>query len=204
MRWQHCGGSSPFLGTSSLVDPTAATPVALSATIHNFTIALSDVDRGVYETLALKLARHPSESAEFLVTRLLAYCLEYAEGIAFSRGLSEPEQPALAVRDLTGALRGWIDVGAPDAARLHKAGKAAPRVVVYTHRDPAQLRRQLEGEKIHRPEALELYAIDPDVIAGLVQRLERRMSLDLSVTDRHLFLSVGDATLSGAVERINL
>lgn len=178
--------------------------MALSATIHNFTIALSDVDRGVYETLALKLARHPSESAEYLVTRLLAYCLEYAEGIAFSRGLSEPEQPALAVRDLTGVLQAWIDVGAPDAARLHKAGKAAPRVVVYTHRDPAVLLRQLEGEKIHRPEALELYAIDRALVAALVERLERRMSFDLSVTDQHLFLSIGDITLSGDVVRIRL
>jgi uncharacterized protein YaeQ len=178
--------------------------VALSATIHNFTIGLSDVDRGVYETLALKLARHPSESAEYLVTRLLAYCLEYAEGIAFSRGLSEPEQPALAVRDLTGVLKSWIDIGSPDAARLHKAGKAAPRVAVYTHRDPALLQRQLAGEKIHRPEALELYAIDPALIGGLVQRLARRMAFDLSVTDRHLYLSLGEATLSGTVERFRL
>ena len=178
--------------------------MALGATIHHFDIVLSDVDRGVYETLALKLARHPSESAEYLVTRLLAYCLEYAEGIAFSRGLSEPEQPALAVRDLTGVLQAWIDVGAPDAARLHKAGKAAPRVVVYTHRDPAVLLRQLAGEKIHRPEALELYAFDPALVAGLVQRLERRMSLELSVTDRHLFISSGDVTLEGAVERLRL
>jgi uncharacterized protein YaeQ len=178
--------------------------LALSATIHNFTIGLSDVDRGVYETLALKLARHPSESAEYLVTRLLAYCLEYAEGIAFSRGLSEPDEPALSVRDLTGTLKSWIDVGSPDAARLHKAGKAAPRVVVYTHRDPAQLQRQLEGEKIHRPEALELYAVDRDLIAELVRRLERRMQFDLSVTDGHLFLSMGDITLSGAVQRFRL
>lgn len=167
-------------------------------------VELADVDRAVYESLELKVARHPSESAEHLVARVLAYCLEYAEGIAFSRGLSESDQPALSVRDLTGALKVWIDIGSPDAARLHKAGKAAPRVVVYTHKDPAQLRRQLEGEKIHRPEALELYAIDREIIAGLVERLERRMAFDLSVTDRHLFISVGGGTLSGAVQSIRL
>jgi len=178
--------------------------VALSATIYNFSVQLSDVDRGVYESLALKAARHPSESGEYLVTRVLAYCLEYAEGIAFSRGLSDADEPALSVRDLTGALKVWIDVGAPDAARLHKAGKAAPRVAVYTHRDPLVLQRQLAGEKIHRPDALELYSIDRDVVAGLVRRLERRMSFDLSVTDRHLFISVGDDTLSGSVERIEI
>jgi uncharacterized protein YaeQ len=178
--------------------------VALSATIYNFEIRLSDVDRGVYETLALKLARHPSESATHLLTRMLAYCLEFAEGIGFSRGISEPEEPALSVRDLTGALKVWIDIGSPDAARLHKAGKAAPRVAVYTHKDPAQLLQQLAGERIHRADALELYAIDRELIAGLAQRLERRMAMDISVTDRHLFLSVGDATLSGPVERLQL
>jgi uncharacterized protein YaeQ len=178
--------------------------LALGATIHHFTIGLSDVDRGVYETLEFKAARHPSESAEYLITRVLAFCLEYAEGIAFSRGLSDSDEPVLSVRDLTGVLKLWIDVGAPDAARLHKAGKAAPRVVVYTHRDPAQLQRQLEGQRIHRSAALELYAIDRDVIAGLVKRLERRMAFDLSVTDRHLFVSVGDMTLSGTVVRILL
>ena len=178
--------------------------MALSATIYNFSIQLSDVDRAVYEALALKLARHPSESGEFLVTRLLAYCLEFAEGIGFSRGISEPDEPALSVRDLTGALKVWIDVGSPDAARLHKAGKAAPRVAVYSHRTPAQIRHQLAGERIHRGEALELYAIDRGLIAGLVQRLERRMAIAVSVTDRHLFLSVGDMTLSGAVDRVRL
>ena len=178
--------------------------MALSATIYNFSIQLSDVDRGAYEALALKVARHPSESEEYLLTRVLAYCLEFAEGIAFSRGLSNADEPALSVRDLTGALKVWIDVGSPDAARLHKAAKAAPRVVVYTHRDPAHIQRQLAGERIHRGEALELYAIDREVIAGLVKRLERRMTFDLSVTDRHLFVSVGDATLSGDVTRIAL
>jgi len=178
--------------------------LALSATIYNFSIQLSDVDRGVYEALALKVARHPSESEAHLLTRVLAYCLEFAEGIGFSRGISEPDAPALSVRDLTGALKVWIDIGSPDAARLHKAGKAAPRVAVYTHKDPALLRQQLAGERIHRADALELYAIDRGLLAGLVQRLERRMQFDLSVTDRHLFLSVGDATLSGDVTRIAL
>jgi uncharacterized protein YaeQ len=178
--------------------------MALTATIYTFSIQLSDVDRGVYETLSLKAARHPSESAEHLVTRVLAYCLEFAEGIAFSRGISDPGEPALSVRDLTGALKTWIDIGSPDAPRLHKAGKAAPRVAVYTHKDPALLQRQLEGEKIHRPEALELYAIDRELVAALVRVLERRMQFDLSVTDRHLFISIGNDTLSGDVSRIAL
>src|SRR5918997_4520707 len=116
--------------------------MALTATIHNFDIQLSDVDRGVYESLALRVARQPSETEEYLLTRVIAYCLEYAEGIAFSKGLAEPDEPPIAVRDLTGALKVWIDIGAPDAARLHKASKAAGRVALYTHKDPAQIVRQ--------------------------------------------------------------
>jgi uncharacterized protein YaeQ len=176
--------------------------VALTATIYKLEIDLSDNDRQVYESLALQAARHPSESEAYFLTRILAYALEYTEGIEFSRGgLSEPDEPAIVVRDLTGALRAWIEVGAPDAARLHKASKASPRVAAYLHRDPAQLLNQLKGERIHRAEAIELYAIDRDLIASLVDRLDRRMAFTLSVADRELFISIGADTLSGPVTR---
>ncbi len=174
--------------------------MALGATIHHFDVALSDADRGVYEALEFKAARHPSETAEALVARVLAYCLEFTEGIAFSRGLADPDEPMIAVRDLTGALQTWIEVGAPDAARLHKAGKAAQRVAVYTGR-PDRVRQILAGEKIHRADALELFAIDRGLLDGLVKRLERRMKLDLSVTGGHVFVSLGSESVDGAVER---
>ena len=104
--------------------------MALNSTVYHFDVQLSDVDRGVYEALSLRVARHPSETEEYLVTRVLAYALEYAEGIAFSKGLADPDEPAIVVRDLTGAVQVWIEIGAPDAERLHKASKASPRVVV--------------------------------------------------------------------------
>ena len=173
--------------------------MALTATMHHMEVALSDVDRGVYETLVLRAARQPSETAEYLLTRVLAYCLEYCEGLAFTAGLAEPDEPAMAVRDLTGALLTWIDIGAPDAARLHKASKAVPRVVVYTHKDPAALLRQLAEAHIHRAEALEIYALDRALLATLAERLERRMVLALAVTDRHLYVTLGETTLTGVV-----
>ena len=117
--------------------------MALTATIYTFDIELADSDRHVYESLALRVARHPSESEGYLLTRVLAYALEFTDGIEFSRGLFEPDAPAIAIRDLTGAIRSWIDIGMPDASRLHRAGKAAARVAVYTHKDPALLVRQL-------------------------------------------------------------
>src|SRR5215475_6202906 len=97
--------------------------MALTATIYNFDIQLSDVDRGVYETLSLRVACHPSETEEYLVTRVLAYCLEYAEGIAFGKGLSEPNEPAMTIRDMSGALASWVEVGSPDAERLHRRAR---------------------------------------------------------------------------------
>lgn len=177
--------------------------MALTATIYNFDIDLADTDRQVYESLALRVARHPSESEEYLVARLLAYLLEFAEGIEFSRGVSDPDEPTIAVRDLTGAIKSWIDIGTPDAARLHKASKAADRVAVYTHKAPAQYLKQLAGEKIHRAEALELYAIDRELVNGLVARLERRVAFSLSVTDHELYLSIGEDNLTGTVARLN-
>ena len=173
--------------------------MALGATMYVFEVRLADADRGVYQTLTMRMARHPSETAEYLVTRLLAYCLEYTEGIALSKGLSDPDEPALSVRDLTGALQTWIEVGAPDAERLHKAAKAAPKVVVYVHRDVEQLLARLAGERIHRSSALRIQAVDRELLAALVERLERRMDFDLAVSERTLYLSLGEETLTGVV-----
>lgn len=178
--------------------------MALTSTMYAFQVALANVDRGVYESLEFRMAMHPSESSEYFVARLLAYCLEYTEGIAFSRGISDPDEPPLSVRDLTGSLKVWIELGAPDAARLHKASKAAPRVAIYTHRDPASLRRQWEGEKIHRAEQIELYAIERELIDAIAEKLDRRMKVELSVTDGTLFVNVAGSTLSGTVQRVSV
>lgn len=178
--------------------------MSLTATIYNIQIDLADSDRGVYESLDLRVARHPSESEEYLVTRVLAYCLEYREGIAFTKGVSDPDEPALTVRDLTGALEVWIEIGTPDGPRLHKASKASPRVVVYTHKDPTQFLRNLEGARIHRAEALEIYAVDRPLVAALATRLDRRMDFALSVADAEITISIGKDTLTGATKRLLL
>ena len=178
--------------------------MALTATIYNFDIDLADSDRGVYETLALRVAQHPSESEEYLVARLLAYCLEYAEGIGFSSGLSDPDEPTLAVRDLTGAIRVWIEIGSPDAARLHKASKAANRAVVYTHKDPAQLLKQLEGARVHRADDVEIYSFDRALIAAFVAKLERRMAMTISVSDRHVLVALDSVVIEGGITRHRL
>lgn len=176
--------------------------MALTATVYNFEIDLADNDRSVYETLSLRVARHPSESEEYLLTRVLAYAMEYVDGIEFSSGgLSNPDDPAITVKDLTGAVRAWIEVGTPDADRLHRAAKAAPRVVVYVHRDPTQYMARLAGVRIHRGDVLEIWGMDQALIQLLGARLERRMSFSMAITDRELYVSTGVESFTGRVDR---
>jgi uncharacterized protein YaeQ len=179
--------------------------MALTATLHTFDVTLSHVDRGVYETFTVKAAQHPSESAEYLLTRVLAYCLEYAEGIAFSKGgISDPEDPPLMIKDLTGAWRSWIEIGAPDAARLHSASKASPRVALYTHKDPRLLLRGYEGVRIHKAEQVEVYAVDRELLAALAEVVARRNTWTVSVMDGTVYVDTGGASLSGTIERLVL
>jgi uncharacterized protein YaeQ len=174
--------------------------MAQGSLVIGFELSLSDVDRGVYEPLSFKVARHPSETDVYLVTRVLAYALEYAEGIEL--GVATGDAPALSVRDATGRLRAWIDVGTPDAARLHRASKAAERVAVYCHKDVDSWLRGLAGHDVHQAESIGLYRIDKAFVDGLAAGLSRRNTWALSVTEGALYLDVDGRTLVGAVERL--
>lgn len=173
--------------------------MALTATLYSFEVEFSHVDRGLYETLAFRAAQHPSESVDYLLTRVLAYCLEYAPGIEFSKGLSTPDEPAVFVREPTGTITTWIEIGSPTADRLHKATKAAARVVVYTHKDADRLVRDLAGERIHRREALEIYAVDRALLTAWTERLSRRMTMTMSISDGQVYLGIGEETIAGTV-----
>ncbi|CAH0123126.1 MULTISPECIES: YaeQ family protein [unclassified Microbacterium] len=173
--------------------------MAIGSTIYTFAVQLADMDRGVYDDLTLRVARHPSETDAYMVTRLLAYCLEYTEGIAFGEGISQADEPAVIVRDLTGAVTAWIEVGAPDAERLHHGSRLADRVAVYTHRDPAKVIAPWAGKRIHNAEAIEVFSFDPGFIDDAVRLLERRSTVTLTVTERQLYLDLNGTTLSSAV-----
>lgn len=168
--------------------------MAIGAMIHTFAVQLADVDRGVYDELSLRVARHPSETDAYMLTRVLAYCLEFEEGIAFSEGISNTDEPAVLVRDATGAITAWIEVGAPDAARLHHGSKLAQRTLVYTHRDPAKVMAPWAGKKIHRSADLVLRSFDTGFIEAAVPALERRNAMTVSITERQLYLELNGAT----------
>ncbi len=173
--------------------------MASGATIHSFGIQLADVDRGVYEDLSLRVARHPSETDAFMMTRVLAYCLEFADGIAFTEGIAATDEPAVLVRDLTGAITAWIEVGAPDAARLHTGSMRAERVAVYTHRDPAKVAATWTGKRIHRADEIRLRSFDPGFVDAAANLLERRTSMTLSVIEHRLYLEIGGTVLESDI-----
>lgn len=173
--------------------------MALNATVYNLTVELADVDRAVYASLDLRMAREPSESADYFTVRLLAYCLEYDDGIAFTQGVAAGDEPAVWVHDLTGRLLAWIDVGLPDAAHLHRGSRSAERAAVYTHRDAVQLLSQLSGKKIYRAEEIPVYALDPRFVADVTGLIERRTSLAVTRSDGELFVDVAGQSLRSPV-----
>ncbi len=178
--------------------------MAVGAMIHTFAVQLADVDRSVYEDVTLRVARHPSETDAFMMTRVLAYCLEFEDGIAFSEGISSTDEPAVLVRDLTGRITAWIEVGAPDAARLHYGSKLADRTSVYTHRDPAKVVALWTGKRIHRAESITLHSFDPGFIDAAAALLERRNALTLSITERRIYLELNGETMSSAIHAHSL
>jgi uncharacterized protein YaeQ len=176
--------------------------VALQATVYRLQIELSDVDRGVYEALDLRLARHPSESMPYLLTRALAYALLYEEGIAFSKGgLSSSDEPPLTIRDLQGNLRAWIEIGTPSADRLHKASKASPRVVVFTQHDPRLLIKEAATRAIHKVDQIEVYALDAAFLGELEAMTDRNARWTLLRNDGQLYVTAGDKSAASAVTR---
>lgn len=164
--------------------------------MHTFEIQLSDVDRGVYETLSLRVARHPSETELYMVTRVLAYCLEYEEGIAFSAGVSTTDEPAVLVRDLTGAITGWIEIGAPDAARLHLGSKKADRTRVYTHRDVEKVRAPWVGKTIFEADKIVVRSFDDGFTEAIAAKVDRRNDVDLTLSEGTIYFTINGDMIS--------
>jgi uncharacterized protein YaeQ len=177
--------------------------MALTATMRRFEVTLADSDRGVYETLDLRVAQHPSESDRFLVARLVARALEHAEGLEWSKGgVSSDEEPALSQRDLRGDLMAWIEIGLPTPARLHKASKAVKRVVVYGWNRMDSLAQALRDERVHRADSISLYELDADVLDAIAATIERNNRWDIAVSGGVVYLSTGTSAFELGVRRV--
>lgn len=178
--------------------------MAPNATIYHLEIAVSDVDRGVYEPLDLRVARHPSETMRWLLLRTIAYCLSHEEGIAFSKGgLSASDDPPIEIRDPTGLLLAWIDVGSPSAERLHRASKAARRVAVFTS-DLAAVRREAAARTIHKADDVEVWVVSSGLLDGLERAVGKSAKLELLRTEGAIYVTIGGETIEGTIERASL
>lgn len=171
--------------------------MALRSTIHKAQLAVADLDRGHYADHALTLARHPSETEERLMVRLLAYALHADPALAFGRGLSSEGEPDLALRDDTGRLRLWIEVGLPDEKWVRKACGRAERVVVlaYGGSRADMWWRQNEGP-LARCANLAVVAVDAEASASLARLAARSMRLSATVQDGQAWLSDGEASVA--------
>jgi len=166
--------------------------------LYRFHLDLSDVDRGVYEALEFRVAQHPSESAPYLLSRVLAFALNYEEGIEFSPGgLNDPDQPAVRVIGAHGAIECWIDIGNPSTKRLHKASKAARRVRVYTYKSARVLLDQVDPGQVHRAGEIELFALGPKFLEQLEAKLQKNNSWVVVHQQGRLDVTIGRESISG-------
>jgi len=178
--------------------------MALPATIHRVAIELSDVDQNRYASISTTAARHPSETAERLIARLIAYALSYDEDIAFTRGICEADEPDLWIKSLDGRLLDWIEVGLPEAKRLAKASNHCERVTLFAYGDAfdrwlAASRTQLAAIKNFR-----LYYLSEDLIAPLVAQLTRSVEWQFTNSDKTLYITAGDESIVGELVEIDL
>jgi uncharacterized protein YaeQ len=173
--------------------------MALKATIYKAELQVADLDRHYYADHALTLARHPSETDERLMARLLMYALCAQEGIAFTRGLSEVDEPEIWVRDLTGAITLWIDIGQPDEARLRRACGRANQVIVLTAAGGWEVWwRQIES-KLTRLGNLAVAQLPVQTSQALAALAERSMRLQCLVQDGVIWLGNNDTRVEVAL-----
>lgn len=169
--------------------------MALKATIFKADLQVADMDHHYYGDHALTIARHPSETDERMMIRLLAFALNADPALAFGRGLSTEDEPDLWRKDLTGAIEQWIEVGLPDERRLLKACARAGEVVVYAYGVIVPWWKQL-GPRLARAANLRVHALDAAACAGLKALVQRTMKLQATIQDGQVWLSDGERSLT--------
>lgn len=161
--------------------------------LYRFKIELSDVDNAVYETLDFRASQHPSETGPYLLSRVLAYSLSYNENLKFSSsGLSDPDTPALTALGKNSAIDIWIEIGNPSARKLHKAGKSAKQVIVYTYKSPEILIQDILNNDVYRADDLKIYALDSDFLLKLETHLQKNNKWSLLHQNGQLDISFED------------
>lgn len=167
--------------------------MALKATIFRVELQVSDLDRAHFATHALTLARHPSETDERMMVRVLAFALDADEALSFGRGLSSEDEPDLVQRDLTGAIQLWVEVGLPDERDLRKAAGRAARVKVYIYGRGATLWLRDNAEALARLDNVQVVHVERS--AELARWAARNMAMGCTIQDGKVYLSCGEESV---------
>jgi len=174
--------------------------MALPSTIYRATIELADVDRGVYESLKTTLARHPSETGERLVTRLLALAVFYEADLAFTKGICEGDEPDLWLKGADDRVQLWLEVGLPEPERLLKAGRHAGRVALLPCGRSLLHWEQQQLPKLEKMANLTVVTFAPGFINQLAATIDRVINWSITITDGTLYLTTGDGTLETPIQ----
>ena len=170
--------------------------MALKATIFKAELTVSDLDRGHFATHALTIARHPSETDERMMVRVLAFALNAHERLEFGRGLSSEGEADLVLTDLTGAIDLWIDVGLPDEREIRKACGRAKRVAVYLYGSGADIWWRQNAEALARQSNLAVVSLAPEDTRACAKLAKRNITLQATIQEGHLWLSAGEESLT--------
>lgn len=181
--------------------------MALPSTIFKASIQLSDIDREIYQTLQITVARHPSETEERLILRLLAYLIFHEEGLVFTKGISAADEPDLWVKGPDGRVQLWVEVGLPESDRIIKASRHSEKTAILCSGKTLAKWDQQHLLKLNRLPNLLIKGLDYYFITKLVSRLERFISWSVTITEGILYLTVADETIqtpiAGPVDSLN-
>lgn len=172
--------------------------------LYHFEITLSDVDRGIYQSLDFRVSKHRSENGLYLLTRTLAYCLSYQENLEFTPGgLHDPDAPALQAPSAKGGYELLIEIGNPTPKRLHKTSKASDRVVVYTYKNPDLIVKEVASENVHQAEKILIYAFEQEFLEKLERVLKKNNKWSLLHQDGNLDLGTDGVTFSTHMRQLS-
>ena len=175
--------------------------MAQKATIFKADLQIADMDRHYYEPHSLTLARHPSETDERMMVRLLAFALHADEALSFTKGLSTDDEPDLWLKDLSGEIDLWIDIGQPDEKRIRKACGRARQVAIYCYSSrSAAIWWEQNSSKLQRFDNLRVINVQNDASKQLAKLAQRNMQLQCTIQDGQVWL--GNDTETVQVELV--
>lgn len=176
--------------------------MAKPSTIYRANIQLSDIDRGLYESLQVTVAQHPSETEERLLARLLAYALYYEPELTFTKGVGAGDEPDLWLKGPDGRVKLWIEVGLPDAERLVKAGRHSERVVLCAFGSAQVVWMKQQLPKLSGIANLTIINLDQSFLQRLSAQLQRSITWSLTITEGLLYLNIDGETVESAVTHV--